>query len=60
VNGVTAAHNFFSGQASGSQLFIQQPTTIYVDPGATVNLSVKQWVASDGICFMNVNGDLVE
>jgi hypothetical protein len=52
LNGVTEAHNFFTGTVNGSQFFIQQPTTIYVDPGVKVTLLVKQFTASDGICFL--------
>lgn len=59
VNGVTAAHNFFTGTVEGSQFVFSQTTAIYVDPGAAVNLFVNQWVASDGVCIMSVNGHLV-
>jgi hypothetical protein len=61
VNGVKVAHNLFTGLqiAGGSDLLIQQPTTIYVDPGAKVTLFVNQWVTTGGACFLNVNGDLV-
>lgn len=59
VNGVTAAHNFFSGLTGTQSILIQQATTIYVDPGAPVTLFVKQWTANSGFCFLNVNGDLV-
>jgi hypothetical protein len=59
VNEVTAGHNFFTGQIAGTNILIQQATTIYVDPGVTVKLFVNQWNASDGACFLNVNGDLV-
>jgi hypothetical protein len=63
VNGVTAGHNFFTGALVGSgsteEFLIQQPTTIYVDPGATVTLHVGQWASSGGVCYLTVNGDLV-
>lgn len=59
VNGVTAAHNFFTGPTGTQSILIQQPTTIYVDPGTPVTLFVNQWSANSGFCFLNVNGDLV-
>jgi hypothetical protein len=59
VNGVTTAHNFFSGITGTETILIQQPTTIYVDPGAPVTLFVKQWSENEGYCFLNINGDLV-